>query len=131
MTTLRSSDTFATHRFGIGHSASGILRDVSVDDFLERVFVRQSDDLLDHLSALEQQQRRDPSDAELECRIRVLVDVQLPDDHLAVVVLRELIDRGGQTLAGTAPFCPEINEYRCSAGDRLLEVAVGQGLHFF
>lgn len=102
-----------------------------VDDSLQRVLICQPDHLLDHLSALEQQQRGNAANAELERRIRVLVDVQLPHDDLPVVVRREFVDRRGQPLAGAAPFRPKINEYGCSAGDRLVEVPVGQGLHFF
>jgi len=104
---------------------------VFVDHSLQRVFVREPDDLLHDLTALEQQQRRDAADAELERRIRILIHVQLSDDHLAVVILRQLVDRGRQPLARAAPFCPEINEYGRSARDRLVEVAVGQCLHFF
>src|SRR5437773_9648108 len=82
------------------------LRNVLIDDLLERVLVGEADDLLDDLAALEQQQRRNAADAELERRVRVLVDIQLADDDLAVVVPGELFDRRRQPAAGSAPFRP-------------------------
>jgi len=105
------------------------LSNVFVDDFFQRVLVGQADHLFDHLTALEQKQRRNAPDAELEGRVRILVDVQLADDELAIVVPRELLDGGRQPAAGPAPFRPEINEDGLAAGDRLVEVAVGERLN--
>src|SRR4051812_44184784 len=68
------------------------LRNVLVDDLLQRVLVGESDDLLHDLATLEQQQRGNAADAELERRVRVFVDVQLADEDLAVVIAGELLD---------------------------------------
>jgi hypothetical protein len=105
------------------------LCNVFVDDFFQRVLVGQADDLFDHLAALEQKQRRNAPDAELERCIRILVDVQLADDELSVVVPRKLLDGGRQAAARPAPLRPEINEDGRAAGDRLVEVAVGERLN--
>jgi len=103
--------------------------DVLVDDFLERVLVGQTDNLFDHLSALEQEERRNAADTELERGIGVLVDVQLTDHHPAVIVAGELFHGGSEAATRTAPFRPEINEYGFFAVDRLIEVAVRDRLN--
>src|SRR5437867_12640003 len=105
------------------------LRNMLVDDFFQRILVGEADHLLDDLASLEQEQRRNAADAELEGRVRVLVHVQLADDDPAVVIARQLLHRRRQAAAGTAPFRPEINEYGLFAGDRLIEIAVGECLY--
>src|SRR5688572_10741096 len=82
--------------------------DVLVEQLLQFRLVGEPDDLLDELSALEEQQGRNPADAEAHRRRRVLVDVHLRDHDPAVVIVRELVDRRGETPARTAPFRPEI-----------------------
>src|SRR5438552_8081573 len=68
------------------------LSDVFVDDFLEVVLLREAHDRFDHLAALEDENRRDPTDLELERDVRILVDVQLADGHFAGVFARERVD---------------------------------------
>jgi len=102
---------------------------VLIDDFLQRVLVGQTNDLFDHLPPLEQQERRNAADAELERRVGVLVDVHLSDDDLAVIVAGELVNGGSEAAARTAPFRPEINEYGLFAVDCLIEVAVRDRLN--
>lgn len=100
-----------------------------VDDLLQRVFIGETDHLLDDLAAFEQQQRRNAAHAEPVRRRRVFVHVHLRHDQTAVVVGRQLVDRGRQPAARAAPFRPEINENDLAAVDRLFEVAVGQRLY--
>src|SRR5690242_19985580 len=76
------------------------LRDMLVEHLLERVLVGQSDHLLDQLTALEQQERRDPADAEAHRCRRVLVHVHLRHDEAAIVVVRELVHRRREAAAG-------------------------------
>ena len=100
-----------------------------VDDLLERVLVGEADDLFDHLAALEEQQGGNPTDVELEGGVRVLVDVQLADQDLAVVVAGQFVDRRRQPAAGAAPFRPEINENGFAPADCLIEVPVRERLY--
>src|SRR5687767_4450323 len=71
--------------FNIPHSALTKLH-VFLDQLLERVLVGEADDLFDELSALEQQERRDAADAETPGDARIVVHVQLADDHTAIVI---------------------------------------------
>src|SRR5437870_2893859 len=105
---------------------------VLVDDLLEVVLPRESDDRFDDLTALEQQERRNTANLKLERDVRILVDVQLADGDLARVVGRERVHGRRQPLAGPAPFGPEIDEHRPRRfQDAVVEVAVGDGMHDF
>src|SRR5437762_12926685 len=88
------------------------LSDVFVDDFLEVVLLGEAHDRFDHLAALEDENRRDPADLELERDVRILIDVKLADGHFARVFARERVDGRTEPLAGTAPFRPEIDQHR-------------------
>src|SRR3954465_11073803 len=107
------------------------LRNVLIDDLFERILVGETDDLLDYLAALEEEQRRDPTDAELERGVGVLIDVELPHDDLAVVIAGELVDRRREPLAGAAPLRPEIHQHRLPGVNRAVEVPVRNRLNLF
>src|SRR5438128_1407392 len=59
---------------------------VLVEQLLEMIFVREPHHGLHDLSALEDQDRRNPANAEASGGVRVLVHVQLAHRHLAVVI---------------------------------------------
>src|SRR5262249_3552665 len=86
--------------------------DVFVDGFLEVFFLREADDRLDDLAALEDEDGRDPADLELERDVGVFVDVQLADRDLARVLAGERVNRRPEPFAGAAPLRPEIHQHR-------------------
>src|SRR3954466_5118882 len=64
--------------------------------------------LTDDLPFLEDQQRRDAADVELAGHARVGVDVALADPNLALVLLGQGLDVGGDGPARGAPGGPEV-----------------------
>ena len=80
----------------------------------------------DALAVLEHHQRRDRADAELGGDLRVLVDVELGDLHLALHLGGDLFERRRDHAAGPAPFRPEIDYDRLARLDDVgLEAGVG------
>src|ERR1700722_7058832 len=84
---------------------------VLLDDLLEVVLRRQTDNLVDDLSVLEQEDCGDAPNLELERGVGVVVDVQLADRELPSIVGPQRIDRRRQPLARPAPFGPEVDEH--------------------
>jgi hypothetical protein len=81
-----------------------------VDGGLNLFLGARADDLLFHLSADENQQRRDAADVVSDGRSDVLVDIHLCDFHAAGVGLSELVDERSNDLARAAPCGPEVDE---------------------
>ena len=65
----------------------------------------------DLLAPLEHHQGGDGPDAELLRDLRVLVDVELGDLHLALHLRRDFLQRGGDHPARTAPLGPEVYDH--------------------
>ena len=85
-----------------------------------------ADYLVDGLSLFENQQGRDPANPVVRGGLRVAVDVELGKFYLAVHLLRELLDYGGDHLAGSAPLGPKVHQHGCIRVDDLgLEGVVG------
>ena len=103
-----------------------------LDGAVELALVDQSDDSLDDLAALEEQQRRNASDAEATDHARILVDIQLSHREASVEIGGNGVDGRGQASAWRTPFCPEVDENRRGRLDHvLLEVAVGKHVNSF
>src|SRR5689334_14499536 len=69
----------------------------------------RADDLVDDLSALEEQEHRDRADVEARGRLAVRIDVELRDLHLPRIFLRELVERRRDLAARSAPGGPEVH----------------------
>src|SRR3546814_19612887 len=77
------------------------------------------------LAILEQDHRRDAAHAIFGGSVRMVVDVELGDHHLAVQFVRNFLERRADHLARTAPFGPEIDEDRRVAVEHIgLETVV-------
>src|SRR5437660_1529665 len=79
---------------------------------LEISFTAQTDNLLGHLSVVEQKQSWDGPDAIFCRQCLLLVNVDLADLNFAGVFLSEFIQHRPDHLARTAPFRPKIHENR-------------------
>ena len=86
--------------------------EVLVDDLLEVFLRREADDRLDDLAALEEQQRRDAANLELERGVRDCRRRSACRPSPCPVVGRQRVDRRRQALARAAPLGPEIHEHR-------------------
>src|SRR5215213_6332593 len=106
--------------------------DVLVEDAFEVFLRRETDDRLDHLTALEEQHGGDTTNLKLHRGVRVVVDVQLPDRDLAGIIGCQRVDRWTQPLTGPAPLRPEIDKHRFSGIQyRGLKVGIGKSLYVF
>src|SRR5829696_5673723 len=106
--------------------------DVLVDDLLKVVFLCQADDRLDHLSAFEEQNRRNAADLIHLRHLGIVVDIHLADRDLAQVFGSEGVDRGAETLTGAAPLRPEIHQHwPTRLQHAVIEVAIRKGHHVF
>src|SRR5262245_2779756 len=107
------------------------------DPLLELLLRRGADLARGQLAALEDHQRRDRLDAVLGGGVRVLVDVELDDLHLAVERSRDLLEGGGDHPAGAAPFGPEVHHDRAGRLQHLgfesgvRNLADGHGTYLF
>jgi hypothetical protein len=77
-----------------------------------------------NLTALEEKDCRDASDAVIHWNVIALVDVALANEHLALELCCELVDDRSDSLAWTAPCCPEIHYYRDLAIDCFCEIRI-------
>jgi hypothetical protein len=76
-----------------------------------RLNLTRSDLLGLDCAVLEENQRGDAADAELGRRLGVLVDIQFGHLDLVAVFSGNLVQDGGDHLAGAAPFGPEIQQH--------------------
>src|ERR1700694_3358104 len=84
-----------------------------------------ADDPIRRFAAAEQDQAGDTEHAELGCRQRVGIDVELGDHDPAGVLGGQLFDHRPEHLAGRAPGCPEVEEHDLLRGaDRRLEILI-------
>ena len=74
------------------------------------------------LAALEQHQRRDTAHIVLLRGKRIFIDVQFDDRDVVAMSIAELLEGRADSLAGTAPLRPEINQ------NRSIELLVNQDL---
>src|SRR5262245_10213248 len=118
----------------------GVLRVASHrrgDPLLELLLRRGADLARGQLAALEDHQRRDRLNAVLGGGVRVLVDVELDDLHLAIERSRDLLEGGGDHPAGAAPFGPEVHHDRAGRLQHLgfesgvRNLADGHGTYLF
>src|SRR6185295_11576484 len=70
---------------------SGARLQIAVDEFLEVRLGHGAQHAVGHLTALEQDERRNARHLVLEGRLLVLVDVELGEADLAVQLLRQLV----------------------------------------
>src|SRR5512146_850164 len=106
----RRPATRGAYRGYCGLSRNG--SEVAVEKRRQLRFRQRADLLRMDLAAFVQDDRRDAADAELAGGGRIGVDVELGDRQLALVGLGDLVQDRREHLAGTAPFGPEIDEYR-------------------
>src|ERR1051326_8730252 len=86
----------------------------------------RANDLIDHLSALEEQQRRNRPHVEPRTGLDVRVDVQFCHFHLPRILGRELIQNWRDHPTRTAPGRPEVDDRETVVLlDLLLEIRVG------
>nr|GEU28109.1 hypothetical protein [Tanacetum cinerariifolium] len=88
--------------------------DIAVDETGQLTLGHRANFLRRRYTVLEQDQGRDAADAELGRHCLVGIDVHLGDGDLAAVFLGHFFQDGGDALARTAPFGPEIDQYRTS-----------------
>src|SRR5579875_3116099 len=70
-----------------------------------------ADHRLLQLAVLEQHQRRDRHDVELDRGLLVVVDVELDDLERLALLGRDLLDDRGDAPAGPTPWSPEVDEH--------------------
>src|SRR3954452_10560485 len=70
----------------------------------------RTDDLIDDLAALEEQERWNRTNVESRPRLDVGVDVQLRDLHFPFVLRRQLLEDRRDYAARTAPGRPEVHD---------------------
>src|SRR3954451_17578837 len=85
---------------------------VALEGASDLFFRYGADDLLDNLSVLEHQDRRDAADVVTAGGVHRLVDVQLHYLELARVIVSDFRHGGCEHVAGTAPLSPEVDHYR-------------------
>src|SRR5215475_14296843 len=86
-----------------------------------------ADETLLHLALVEDEERRDAHDVVATRDVRVVVDVELRDLDATGVLLGDVLEHGGDHLAGPAPLGPEVDEYRrVSAADTFVEGRIGE-----
>src|SRR5947208_6034388 len=95
------------------------------DTFLEWGSRHRTDDLVDELAALEEQERRDSHDHELLRGPRVLIRVHFYERYFACILLRELLDHGGDRPAWGAPLRPEVHDHVGVFLHDFVEVRIG------
>ena len=79
---------------------------------LDDLFFRNgADELIGDLTALENQQRRNTTNAELGGDIHVFIDVELYNFDFAGMFARDLFDSGREHVARTAPIRPKVDHY--------------------
>jgi hypothetical protein len=83
-------------------------------------------DRVDDLAPFENEQRGDGADAILHGDAGVVIDIDLGDRGLAIILVGEFIDQGGDGAARTAPRGPEVDEEQLTGFDLLLELVVGE-----
>src|SRR5580698_5697712 len=88
------------------------LRQQLLDLALNYILRHVADDLIGHLAALEEQERRNPADAIARWRGAVLIHVDLGNLQLACVSRGHAFHDGGNRPAGTAPHRPKIDQHR-------------------
>jgi hypothetical protein len=99
-----------------------------VDGFVDGVLGDETDDLIGYLAVFEEQQGWDAADAVAHWRGGVGVDIHLHDFELAMILIRNLIDDGGQSATRTAPCGPKIDQYGFS---RLENIFFKVGIVYF
>src|SRR5262249_18752260 len=79
-----------------------------------------SDLLAFDLAVLEEDEGRNAAHVEALRCLGVLVDVELHDRELVAVLLGDVVQHGGDRLAGTAPLRPEVDEHRAGCLQHIL-----------
>ena len=98
----------------------------AVDKFAQLGLGQRADFGVDGIAAFKHDQGRDAADVELAGHVRVGVDVDLTDFDLARVFCGNLLEDGGNHLAGATPLSPKIHQHGQVAGEHLrVEVVVG------
>src|SRR5688572_24860548 len=102
---------------------------VLVDELLQLALRHRADGSVHELPVLEHHERGDRRHPEPLCDLRVLVDVHLRDDRLALIRRSKLFDDRADDPARTAPRRPEVDENRLPGLHCRLERCVGYVLH--
>ena len=80
------------------------------DRCFESCNILNSDELLDWLTILEYDDRRDTHDTELSWDLRIIVHVVLHDLRFPFSFAREFLEAREHELAWTTPLCPEVDK---------------------
>jgi hypothetical protein len=102
-----------------GRTGGETTGDDSVEAGLEILLGLQAHGLLDHLTALEEQQGGDGADSELTGQVLIVVDVDLGDLGLAGVFGGQLVENRTEHLARAAPLGPKIHQHGLSGPNDL------------
>src|SRR6056297_2582425 len=100
---------------------------VAIDQRREAVLGLDAHDLLDLFTAGEEDERRDAADAVLGRERLIRVDVDLRDGRLGLG--GQLLDDGGDHLAGATPVGVEVREHDALVTDESFEVALAVDRH--
>jgi hypothetical protein len=86
-------------------------------------FVRDAGDLIAQLPVLEKEQSGDCADIVLQRKALIFIYVNFPNLDRARFLVCNLIQQRCDHFAGTAPFCPKIDNYRLVAlGDFAIKI---------
>ena len=96
----------------------------SLEFVLEDVLGNGADLLVHHLSAFDEKDSGDVTNAELHGQVRIFVHVNLADNRTIGVFFCQLFDVGAYLLSWTTPCSPEVNDHRLSFGNQLLEIGI-------
>lgn len=91
---------------------------------LHEFLVASTDYAIDHLSVLENEERRNRGDVELHGDVLVLIGVQLSERYLAFEFLGQFLDYRGQAAARPTPRSPAINDRNLVGFHEIVERAI-------
>src|SRR5215831_3054226 len=95
----------------------------ALDALLQDQLGNRPDDLIDDLTVLDEENRRNGTDAITRCQRRTLVHVDLHQHHSPLRGPDQLVEDRRDRPAWTAPLRPEINQHQTLGRDeRLVEV---------
>jgi hypothetical protein len=130
-----SSPAGRNSNFGFRNADFGLSQ--RVDPTKQIFFVRDTGDLIAELPVFEKEQSGDCADVVLERKALIFIYVNFPNLDRARFLACNLIQQRRDHFAGTAPFCPKIDNYRLVAlrdfavKIGVIEIDCGGVVHWF